>query len=79
MVHEINHSGEWLAVQGPHMVEPSLQRTPVLYQAGSSARGVEFAAGKGEVVFMSVPGNDKGAVVVASLRERAAALGRDPE
>ena len=78
-VHEINHAGEWFTVEGPHMVEPSPQRTPVLYQAGNSARGVEFAANTGEVVFMSVPGNDRGAAVVASLRERAAAAGRDPE
>ncbi|WP_419908319.1 LLM class flavin-dependent oxidoreductase [Candidatus Poriferisodalis sp.] len=78
-VHEIDHAGEWFTVEGPHMVEPSPQRTPVLYQAGNSARGVEFAANTGEVVFMSVPGNDKGAAVVASLREQAAAAGRDPE
>ena len=78
-VHEINHSGEWFTVEGPHMVEPSPQRTPVLYQAGNSARGVEFAANTGEVVFMSVPGNERGAAVVASLREHAAAAGRDPE
>lgn len=77
-VHEIDHDGTWFSVEGPHTAEPSPQRTPVLYQAGTSPRGVEFAATTGEVVFMSVPGNDRGAAIVASLHERATAAGRDP-
>ncbi|MFT4562449.1 MAG: FMN-dependent oxidoreductase (nitrilotriacetate monooxygenase family) [Gammaproteobacteria bacterium] len=50
-VHEINHKGTWFNVPGPHMCEPSLQRTPVLFQAGQSGRGVEFAARHAEAVF----------------------------
>lgn len=51
-VHEINHSGEFFHVEGPHLSEPSLQRTPVLYQAGVSERGREFAAKHAECVFV---------------------------
>ncbi|MCS0542529.1 NtaA/DmoA family FMN-dependent monooxygenase, partial [Aeromonas veronii] len=43
-VHEINHKGEYFSVEGPHLSEPSIQRTPVIYQAGTSERGKEFAA-----------------------------------
>ena len=33
-VHKINHVGERYKVEGPHLVSPSPQRTPVLFQAG---------------------------------------------
>jgi alkanesulfonate monooxygenase SsuD/methylene tetrahydromethanopterin reductase-like flavin-dependent oxidoreductase (luciferase family) len=38
-----------------HLSEPSPQRTPVLYQAGTSPRGRQFAAQHAECVFMSGP------------------------
>jgi hypothetical protein len=36
-----------------HLAEPSPQRTPVLYQAGSSTRGREFAETHAECVFIA--------------------------
>lgn len=50
-VHEINHQGQYFKVEGPHLCEPSLQRTPVIYQAGNSDRGRKFAARHAECVF----------------------------
>ncbi|MCW2688407.1 MAG: flavin-dependent oxidoreductase, partial [Mycobacterium sp.] len=47
-VHHIGHSGEHFSVPGVHLSEPSIQRTPVIYQAGSSPRGVRFAAENAE-------------------------------
>ena len=38
-VHPISHEGSYFKVPGVHLSEPSPQRTPVLYQAGASARG----------------------------------------
>src|SRR3954469_9984067 len=35
-VHPIGHEGRYFSVPGAHLVEPSPQRTPVLFQAGSS-------------------------------------------
>ncbi len=35
-VHRIAHEGQRYKVLGPHLSQPSLQRTPVLFQAGSS-------------------------------------------
>ncbi len=43
-IHKINHIGERYKVEGPHLVAPSPQRTPVLFQAGSSPAGRNFAA-----------------------------------
>ena len=48
-IHPINHVGKHYDVAGPHLSEPSPQRTPLLFQAGSSTRGREFAAKHGRV------------------------------
>jgi FMN-dependent oxidoreductase (nitrilotriacetate monooxygenase family) len=77
-VHEIDHRGRWFDVRGPHQCEPSPQRTPVLYQAGASPRGMDFAARHAEVVFLMLGDPAGGAPRVADLRQRAAAHGRDP-
>lgn len=77
-VHEINHKGGWFQVKGPHQCEPSPQRTPVLFQAGASPRGIEFAARHAEVVFLTLADPELGASKVAQLREAARRAGRDP-
>ena len=54
-VHGIGHDGVHFRVPGMHLCEPSPQRTPVLYQAGASARGLEFAGRHAECVFIAAP------------------------
>ena len=58
--------------------KPSPQRTPILFQAGGSSRGRQFAATHAECVFISGRTRQMAAATVADLRARAAALGRDP-
>ncbi|MDR5800241.1 LLM class flavin-dependent oxidoreductase [Caballeronia sp. LZ001] len=77
-VHEIRHEGRFFSMQGTHYSEPSPQRTPLLYQAGTSSRGKDFAARHAECVFLSSPTAHLVARDVADVRARAAALGRDP-
>ncbi|MET8250733.1 LLM class flavin-dependent oxidoreductase [Micromonospora sp. NPDC005197] len=77
-VREIGHEGRWFSVRGPHQCEPSPQRTPVLYQAGASGRGMTFAARHAEVVFLTMAEPASGASQVARLRAEVAAHGRDP-
>ncbi|MEQ3553515.1 LLM class flavin-dependent oxidoreductase [Pseudonocardia nematodicida] len=54
-IHRIRHSGPRYSVEGPHLSSPSPQRTPVLFQAGGSPRGIAFAARHAEAVFLSTP------------------------
>jgi len=77
-VHRIVHQGENYHVDAIHLCEPSPQRTPLLYQAGASGRGREFAAAHAECVFMSAPSKQVIAPLVADIRARAARRGRDP-
>jgi hypothetical protein len=51
----VHHRGRHYQVDAIHLAEPSPQRTPVLYQAGSSTRGREFAA-----AHASCGSNDRG-------------------
>ena len=78
-VHKINHQGEFYRVEGYHLCEPSPQRTPVLFQAGSSERGLSFSGSHAECVFIS--GQNKAATraQVDKVRAAAVAAGRDPQ
>jgi alkanesulfonate monooxygenase len=77
-VREVVHSGEHFRLDAPHLSEPSPQRTPVLYQAGTSPAGRGFAARHAECVFMSGPSTVAIAPRVAAIRAGATKLGRDP-
>ena len=77
-VHAINHSGTHFTVPGFHLCEPSPQRTPVLFQAGSSARGMEFGAKHAEAVFIQSTSVEGAKRSVAKIRQAVADAGRDP-
>ena len=65
-------------VNALHLSEPSPQRTPVLYQAGASTRGRQFAAKHAECVFLAELSPQNLATTVADIRAQAGARGRDP-
>ncbi|CAG9996781.1 unnamed protein product [Clonostachys byssicola] len=62
----------------PFIVDPSPQRTPVLFQAGTSPAGVKFGSTHGEGIFVGGFSPHIIAPRVKALRESAAAAGRDP-
>ena len=70
-VHAIDHEGTYFSVPGAHLVEPSPQRTPVLFQAGTSPAGREFAARNAELVFASDPRPDVLRANIDDIRRRA--------
>ncbi|MCA3274990.1 MAG: LLM class flavin-dependent oxidoreductase [Roseomonas sp.] len=71
-VKRITHQGRQYRLDAPHLVEPSPQRTPVLYQAGASDRGRGFAAQHAECVFLNGGPKPHVAKLVTDLRARAA-------
>ena len=77
-VHPIAHEGRYFNVPGVHLCEPSPQRTPLLYQAGASARGLRFAGEHAECAFVATPSKAVLGRSVAAIRENVAAAGRDP-
>jgi alkanesulfonate monooxygenase SsuD/methylene tetrahydromethanopterin reductase-like flavin-dependent oxidoreductase (luciferase family) len=53
LVRQINHKGKYYEVPGPHICQPSPQRTPVLLQAGTSKAGKAFASQHAEAIFVA--------------------------
>lgn len=78
-VHPIEHKGEFFSVPGIHQCEPSPQRTPVIFQAGGSPRGVALAAKTAEAVFLNALSKQALKTQVDNLRAKAEEVGRDPE
>jgi long-chain alkane monooxygenase len=78
-IHDIDHRGAFYPdVPGPHLAEPSPQRTPILFQAGASDRGREFAARNAEAIFLAAR-NPRGAKAqIEDTQARAARFGREP-
>lgn len=78
-IHRINHVGERYKVEGPHLVAPTRQRTPLLAQAGSSDRGQDFAAKHAEIVLLNAPNPEAAGRQVGSTAERVRSAGRGDE
>lgn len=77
-VHPIEHSGTHFTVPGIHLSEPSPQRTPVIFQAGASPRGVRFAAQNAEAIFVGAPTKAILRQTVSNIRSALIEAGRDP-
>ncbi len=78
-VRKIRHDGKQYQFDAIHLCEPSAQRTPVLYQAGSSTRGRQFAADHAECVFVNGQKIEGVRAIVDDIRARAIATGRQAD
>ena len=78
-IRTISHQGKYFSLNAPHIVDPSPQRTPFLFQAGTSAAGSAFAATHAEAIFVSGHSPAVLRPKVDALRRLAAERGRDPQ
>ncbi len=78
-VRYINHVGERHRVAGPHIVHPSAQRTPVIFQATGSPAGTEFAGRHAEVVFTGGRTSEEFRRNADTMRAAAVRHGRRPD
>lgn len=75
-VHYVDHSGRYFKSRGPLNIPASPQGRPVIMQAGSSARGMVFAARWAEVIFSLAPDAAAMAAFTGSVRKAVAEQGR---
>ena len=75
-VRAVSHQGQYYKMEGVHLAEPSPQRTPLLFQAGASARGQDFAARHAECVFIAGPTPQSARPTADALRAKTLANGR---
>ena len=78
-VHRVDYDAGGISVRGPLQFPPTPQRHPVLFQAGASGRGRDFAARWGEAIFLIQSNKDDLRAIRNDIRARAAAIGRDPD
>jgi FMN-dependent oxidoreductase (nitrilotriacetate monooxygenase family) len=78
-VRAIHHKGQHYSVPGIHLCEPSPQRTPFLYQAGTSPRGLAFAARHAEATFVCGPSQKVTKRFVDETRSAVRAAGREAD
>ncbi|WP_218036419.1 LLM class flavin-dependent oxidoreductase [Sphingobium sp. EM0848] len=78
-VHDVAFHGRHLQMSGIHLTAPSPQRTPVLFQAGASGRGKQFAGRHAECMFVNGTSRTSLARAVADMHQALAAQGRTPD
>ncbi|CAK3773744.1 Dimethyl-sulfide monooxygenase [Lecanosticta acicola] len=77
-IREINHHGKYYNIDTRHIVDPSPQRTPFLFQAGTSPAGSAFSAKHAEAIFVQGTSPETLKPKIDTIREIAAKQGRDP-
>ncbi|KAB5566336.1 luciferase-like domain-containing protein, partial [Coniochaeta sp. 2T2.1] len=77
-IRTIHHKGKYFSLDTKHIVDPSPQRTPFLFQAGTSAAGSDFASTHAEAIFVSSHSPKVLRPKVDNIRKLAAEKGRDP-
>jgi FMN-dependent oxidoreductase (nitrilotriacetate monooxygenase family) len=75
-VHELNFVGEYFRCRGPAQLPRSPQEIPVLFQAGQSPRGRQFAARHAEGVFTISPDLPSMQAYYHDVKDRVANEGR---
>jgi FMN-dependent oxidoreductase (nitrilotriacetate monooxygenase family) len=78
-VHRISHEGDFYSLDGYFPVSPSPQRTPTLFQAGASERGIQFASRIAECFFIQERDLTKAAKLVSTIRAEVEKRGRPRE
>ena len=78
-VHTVHHEGPFYRSNAIHMSAPSPQRTPLLFQAGTSARGLQFAGHHAEGVFIGAGNPEAARESSRKLRQAAVDAGRQAQ
>ncbi|MCX8282071.1 LLM class flavin-dependent oxidoreductase [Phyllobacterium sp. 0TCS1.6C] len=78
-LHTLNHKGEFFEVRGPLNIARSPQGQPVIFQAGASEDGRNYAARRADAIFVHHDSLEEGRNYYHDLKQRAAGFGRDPD
>lgn len=76
-LHRLDHTGPYFQVRGPLNIGRSPQGQPVIFQAGASEDGRDFAARHAEVVFCGPQDLEEAQAYYRDVKARAARLRRD--
>jgi FMN-dependent oxidoreductase (nitrilotriacetate monooxygenase family) len=77
--HKLNHQGQFFRVDGPLALSRSPQGQPVIFQAGDSEAGRDLGAHIADGTFAAAQNIESAQDYYRDLKNRAAALGRNPD
>jgi long-chain alkane monooxygenase len=77
-IHRVDYDGEYFRTHGFGTTPPSIQRTPLLFQAGSSTDGRAFGAKHAEVIFLQGSTDEALAEHILDIEQQSIASGRAP-
>lgn len=77
-LHRLDHKGEFFSVEGPLNIARSRQGQPVIFQAGASDDGKNFAARSADAIFFHADTLAEAQAYYRDVKARVAAAGRDP-
>jgi FMN-dependent oxidoreductase (nitrilotriacetate monooxygenase family) len=78
-LHALEHKGEFFSVKGPLNIARSVQGQPVIFQAGTSEAGRNFAAENSDAIFVNAEGFDDALAYYQDLKLRTNGFGRDAQ
>ncbi|MDO7908008.1 LLM class flavin-dependent oxidoreductase [Paenibacillus sp. JX-17] len=78
-MHTLNHHGEFFSVQGPLNIARSKQGQPVIFQAGASEVGKNYASKQADAVFTGHETLEEAQTFYQDVKSRAASFGRNPD
>ncbi|WP_336773766.1 LLM class flavin-dependent oxidoreductase [Paenibacillus sp. MMO-58] len=78
-LHTLNHEGEFFSVKGPLNIARSKQGQPVIFQAGASDVGKDYAAKHADAIFTGHDSVEDAVSFYQDVKRRAAAFGRNPD
>ncbi len=78
-LHRLDHKGTFFQVQGPLNISRSPQGQPVIFQAGASEDGRNFAAARADAIFAGQETFEEATEYYRDLKRRAVRFGRDPD
>ncbi|EAG2145726.1 LLM class flavin-dependent oxidoreductase [Listeria monocytogenes] len=78
-LHRLNHQGEYFQVEGPLNIGRSKQGEPVVFQAGASSTGRDFAAQNAEAIFTHSDSLEEAIEFYQDVKARAEKAGRNAD
>ncbi len=78
-LHALNHVGEFFSVTGPLNISRSPQGQPVIFQAGVSEQGRNFAGEVAEGIYTHANSISEGVAFGQDIRRRMTEKGRNPD
>jgi FMN-dependent oxidoreductase (nitrilotriacetate monooxygenase family) len=78
-LHALNHKGEYFSVKGPLNIARSKQGQPVIFQAGVSENGRNFASKNANAIFAGFELKEEAKLFYADVKRRAIEFGRNPD